>query len=63
MLMDCSIATSMIILLYDEMGLAGGHWLNRNIMNSLGHACVQVGACILAGMSRSMRLRLPDADK
>ncbi|KAA1472502.1 hypothetical protein DENSPDRAFT_850967 [Dentipellis sp. KUC8613] len=48
-LLYASIANCLIVVLYDEMGGAAGHWLYRNILNSIGHASIEVGACLLAG--------------
>ncbi|KAI5116971.1 hypothetical protein M0805_002172 [Coniferiporia weirii] len=48
-LLYASISNCVLVVIYDEMGFAAGHWLNRNILNALGHASFEVGACLLAG--------------
>ncbi|KAH8111264.1 UbiA prenyltransferase family [Phellopilus nigrolimitatus] len=35
--------------IYDEMGFAAGHWAGKNIMNAMGYACFEIGACLIIG--------------
>ncbi|EJD05643.1 uncharacterized protein FOMMEDRAFT_79213 [Fomitiporia mediterranea MF3/22] len=44
-----SIANCVLTYVYDEMGYAAGHWVGRNIVNALGFASFEVGACLIAG--------------
>lgn len=44
-----SIFNCGIVVIYDEMGFAGGHWLGRQVLNSFGHVSFELGATFLAG--------------
>ncbi|THH08109.1 hypothetical protein EW145_g2932 [Phellinidium pouzarii] len=48
-LLYASIANCIIVVIYDEMGYAAGHWFIRNVLNAAGHASFEMGACFLAG--------------
>ncbi|KAI5116364.1 hypothetical protein M0805_001374, partial [Coniferiporia weirii] len=48
-LLYSSIVNCIIVVIYDEMGYAAGHWFARNVLNAVGHASAEVGACLLAG--------------
>ena len=48
-----SIALCALTYIYDEAGAAKGHWLTRNIVNALGFASFEVGACLIAGSFHS----------
>lgn len=43
-----SIANCILTVVYDEMGYAAGHWAGRNIVNAMGFASFEVGACLIA---------------
>ena len=45
-----SIALCILTWVYDEAGFAAGHWLGRNVVNAMGFASFEVGACLIAGM-------------
>ncbi|KAH8108268.1 UbiA prenyltransferase family [Phellopilus nigrolimitatus] len=44
-----SIANCALTYIYDEMGFAAGHWASRNIVNAMGFASFEIGACLIAG--------------
>ena len=44
-----SIANCVLTYVYDEMGYAAGHWAGRNIVNAMGFASFEYGACLIAG--------------
>lgn len=44
-----SVANCFLTYVYDEMGYAAGHWAGRNLVNSLGFASFEIGACLIAG--------------
>lgn len=44
-----SIANCVLTYIYNEMGIAAGHWSGRNIVNALGYASFEWGACLIAG--------------
>ncbi|KAI5120554.1 hypothetical protein M0805_000282 [Coniferiporia weirii] len=46
-----SVALCILTYAYNEMGLAAGHWLGRNLTNALGVLSFEVGACLIAGES------------
>ena len=46
-----SMALCFFTYIYDEGGYAAGHWLGKNVLNALGLASFEVGACLIAGMS------------
>ena len=46
-----SFANCLLTYIYNEMGYAAGHWAGRNIVNALGFASFEVGACLIAGTS------------
>lgn len=46
--LHASITLSTLTFIYNELGLAAGHWLIRNTVNSLGFVTFEVGACLVA---------------
>lgn len=44
-----SITYCIVVYIYDGMGYAARHWLLKNILNALGYASLEVGACLVAG--------------
>lgn len=47
--MYASLANCIATFFYHELGFASGHWLGRNILNTIGYASFEVGACLIAG--------------
>lgn len=43
-----SFANCALTYIYDEMGYAAGHWAGRNIVNAMGFASFEWGACLIA---------------
>ena len=50
-LLYSSIFNCILVIVYDEMGYANGHWLGRQVLNSFGHVSFELGATFLAGRS------------
>lgn len=50
-LLHASIFNCLLVLIYDEMGFAGGHWFGKQVLNALGHVRFELGASLLAGHS------------
>lgn len=48
--MSC-LAGAVFTLLYNEAGLAAGHWVGRNVVIGFGQSSFEVGACLIAGES------------
>ena len=44
-----SIALVFLTVVYDEFGAHSGHWIVRNVVNALGFAAFETGACLIAG--------------
>ena len=48
-LLYASMFNCFLVFVYDEMGLANGHWLGRQVVNAFGHVSFELGATLLAG--------------
>lgn len=46
-----SLANCIATFVYHELGFAAGHWFGRNLLNTIGYASFEVGACLIAGKS------------
>ena len=57
-LLYSSILNCVFVFIYDEMGYADGHWLGRQVLNSVLHVSFELGATFLAGQS-SCSLEIP----
>lgn len=40
---------SLLAWVYNEAGVAAGHWIGRNVVNAMGLSTFEVGACLIAG--------------
>lgn len=49
--LTASISLTFFVVLYNELGASGGHFIVRNLLNAIGLACFEVGATLIAGMS------------